>query len=182
MENQSLYDPSRKTIGAIYRDALINNKEDRIEVGDMNREITSSLVEDINDTLSLGTKKFEGLPFYILILDQKDLQMKTVWKRRIFTQKWLPYPEDDTLVFYHDPKIFKTYFCWCLPHHTEIDNTLSNSSLFDPNWIEELRAWKRVDLYRFGFMKDEMGNWVANPNFKFKEMEEPKIQILKPLI
>lgn len=168
--HKSHYDPSRDTIGKIYRDLHMNTPPQIIEVGDMSNSMIPDLVEDINDAIKEGAKDFNGRPFYILIHEKKDLQMKDAFLRRIFKQLWRPYPEDDTTVFWHDPKAFETRFCWSLPHWSEMDNMLNSHKLFDHHLIEEIKAWKSYDLYHFGFMKDEMGNWIPNPHFKDKPL------------
>jgi hypothetical protein len=169
---KSLYDQSRNTVGKIYRDLQMNANPGLIEVGDMSNDMMPGLVEDINDAIEEGTKDFEGRPFYVMIHEKKDLQMPSALLRKIYKQLWRPYPEDDTTVFWHDPRAFKTCFCWSLPHWSEMNNILANSNLFDHNMVEELKAWKRNDLTHFGFIKDETGNWTANPNFKDKPIEQ----------
>lgn len=168
MKHKSHYDPSRDTVGKIYRDLHLHSPKELIQVGDMSNEMLPGLVEDINDAIKEGTKEFNGRAFYILIHEKKDLQMREALLRRIFKQLWRPYPEDDTTVFWHDPKAFETRFCWSLPHWSEMANMLNSHSLFDPKMIQEIRAWRSNDLFHFGFMKDEIGNWIANPNFKDK--------------
>lgn len=81
-----------------------------------------------------------------------------------------PYPEDDTVVFWCDPKSNEVRFCWCLPHWSEMDNMLNNEMLFDKEMIGQIKAWKNVDLYHFGFAKDEIGNWIANPKYQDKKL------------
>src|SRR5574337_248608 len=170
--SKSHYDPSRDTVGKIYRDLQLNNPNQIIEVGDMSNSMIPDLVDDINDAIKQGTQDFNGRPFYVLIHEKKDLQMRSALLRRILKQVWRPYPEDDTTVFWHDPKSFETRFCWSLPHWSEMDNMLNSHKLFDPNMIEEIRAWKRNDLYHFGFEKDDMGNWKANPHWKDKPLKK----------
>lgn len=180
MDHQSMYDPTRKTVGAIYREAQLNNKEDRIEVGDMSRELMSSLVCDLNDTIK--SNPHQDRPFYITVHESKDLQMPNMIRRRMLTSVYRPYPEDDTVVFWVNPKTNQVKFCWCLPHWSEMENILANANLFEKEHIEEVRAWKRVDLYFFGFRKDEMGNWTPNEHWKGdKDLTnaENKIQILR---
>lgn len=183
MDNQSKYDPSRKTVGAIYRDAQLNNKEDKIEVGDMARELTSSLVSDLNDAIQ--NDPFQGRCFYITVHESRDLQMKNMFKRRMLFSAYRPYPEDDTVVFWIDPKSCQVKFCWCLPHWSEIDNILNNAWMWETSdwgkeYLAELRAWKRVDLFHFGFKKGEMGEWVINEHWQDKDMgsDANKVQIL----
>ena len=178
MENQSLYDPTRKTVGAIYREAQMNYDGTKIEVGDMARELASSLVCDLNDTIK--SNPHNDRPFYITVHESKDMMMPNLMRRRILTSVYRPYPEDDTVVFWVDPKSCQVLFCWCLPHWSEMDNMLNNEWLWDKEIINEIKAWKRVDPYHFGFRKDEMGNWTANENWKDKPMgeEKDKIRIL----
>lgn len=168
MENQSLYDPTRKTVGAIYKEAQENNTERSVTNGDLTKELQSSLVCDLNDTID--TKPNDGKPFYITVHEKKDLQMPRMILRRMITTKYRPYPEDDTIVFWVDPSSNTVRFCWCLPHWSEMDNMLNNEWLFDKEMIEQIKAWKRIDLFEFGFCKDEMGNWIANPHYEDKRM------------
>jgi hypothetical protein len=167
---KSTYDPTRDTVGKIYRDLQVNTKPEHIECGDMTNEMLPGLVDDINDAIKEGTKDFNGRPFFVLVHEKKDLQMKSALLRRIFKQLWRPYPEDDTTVFWHDPKGFETRFCWSLPHWSEMDNILRCSNLFDAQLVREVKAWKTFDLHYFGFCKDDMGNWMANPHWKDKPL------------
>ena len=171
---KSHYDPSRDTVGKIYRDLHLKNPGQIIEVGDMSNSLMPGLVEDINDALKAGSKELDGRPFYVLIHEKRDLQMKDAFLRKVIKQLWRPYPEDDTTVFWHNPKTSEIRFCWCLPHWSEMENILRNHNLFEHKMVEEIRAWKRNDLYHFGFRKDEMGNWEANPDFKDTNMESFK--------
>jgi hypothetical protein len=177
MENQSKYDPNRKTVGAIYRDAQLNNTEDYIQVGDMTRELMSSLVEDINDTLQ--TKPFGDKPYYITVHEKRDLQMKNAFLRRVITTLYRPWPEDDTVVFWVDPVSNTVKFCWCLPHSSQMDNILANPILYKDQ-LPEVMAFRAFDLYYFGFLKDEMGNWFANDKFEDKKMEVKKVNLILP--
>ena len=164
--HKSQYDPNRDTVGKIYRDLHLKSSQPIIEVGDMTNSIIPDLVTDINDAIQAGTKDFNGKPFYILIHEKKDLQMKDALLRRIFKQLWRPWPEDDTTVFWHDPRAFETKFCWSLPHWSEMANILNSKDLFDPRLVMEVRAWRNYDLNFFGFVKDDMGNWKANPQWQ----------------
>lgn len=177
MQHQSKYDPSRKTVGAIYRDAQINNTEDHIEIGDMSREIMSSLIEDLIDTIA--SNPFEGRPFYITIHEKRDLQMKNAFLRRMITTEYRPYPEDDTVVFWTDPKSNDVRFCWCLPHSSQMENIMNNPQLYEDQY-PEVRAWREFNLHQFGFMKDSMGNWIPNPRHEDKKLEPLKPKILSP--
>jgi hypothetical protein len=177
MEHQSKYDPSRKTVGAIYRDAQLNNTEDYIQVGDMARELMSSLVCDLNDTIE--SNPHDGKPFYITVHEKRDLQMKNAFLRRMITTLYRPYPEDDTVVFWVNPSASEVRFCWCLPHSSQMDNILENPDLYKDQ-LEEVAAWKAFDLYRFGFCKSPMGDWIPNENYKDKPLEAFIPKILTP--
>lgn len=170
-KNRSLYDQSRDTVGKIYRDAQINNAhEDMIEVGDMSREMTTSLVDDINDAI----KNFDlkGKPYYLMVHEKKDLQMKRALLRRILYFGYRPYPEDDTVVFYKNPKTQELRFCWALPHWSEMDNMLSNPEQFHEDMIIQIMAWKANDLVPFGFYNHPELKWIPNPNWKDTPIEE----------
>jgi len=175
LENQSKYDPTRKTVGAIYRDAQLNNTEDYVQVGDMTREIMSSLVEDLNETIQ--SKPFGEKPFYITIHEKRDLQMKNAFLRRMITTQYRPWPEDDTVVFWVDPPSNTVKFCWCLPHASQMENIINNPLLYKDQ-LPEVLAYRAFDLYYFGFLKDEMGNWYANDKFEDKKLESNKPTIL----
>lgn len=170
MSNQSHYDPSRPTVGAIYRNAQMTYDGTPIEVGDMTNDMMPGLIEDIND--GLMQDKFDGKPFYLMIHEKKDLQMPSALLRRVLHFPFRPWPEDDTTVFWKDPKTQEVRFCWSLPHWSEMDNILANNWLFDDELVEQIRNWKNYDLHHFGFCKDDMGNWVANPHYKDKPLED----------
>jgi len=150
-ENQSKIDPTRKTVGSIYRDAQLSNTDPFVEAGDLSRELTNSLVDDLNE--AFASNPFEGEPFYIVVYEKKDLQMKNSILRRLYKTKYRPYPEDDTVVFYINPKSLGIKFCWCLPHSSEMDNVLLNFTQYDKDYVNDIRAWKDVNLKHFGFDK-----------------------------
>ena len=62
LENQSLIDPSRKTVGAIYRDAQIENEKDLegATIADVGKEFLKSFVDDLNEALQ--SDPFNGKP------------------------------------------------------------------------------------------------------------------------
>lgn len=169
MQNQSKYDPSRQTVGAIYRDAQFNG-EKQIITGDMNYELRKSLVEDLNDTIEQGTKDFEERPFYITVHEKRDLQMKNAFIRRMIKTIYRPYPEDDTLVFKVIPKFNEVYFCWELPHRSNMLNMLACPELYDAEQLNKYRLWENMCLEYYGFMKDEEGNWIENPLYSGDEL------------
>jgi hypothetical protein len=162
MDNQSKYDPSRKTVGAIYRDAQLHGERQLI-TGDMNYELRQSLVVDLNDTVKQGSLDFEGRPFYITVHEKRDLQMKNAFIRRMIKTVYRPYPEDDTLVFKVIPYTNEIYFCWELPHRTNMLNMLNCPDLYDAEELMKYRHWENMRLEYFGFMKNEEGNWKENP-------------------
>ncbi|HEY3527483.1 MAG TPA: hypothetical protein VGK47_14905 [Nitrososphaeraceae archaeon] len=151
--NQSTIDPSRKTVGAIYRDASINNKEAFVVNGDLTHELMKSLVDDLNNTIA--SNPFDGKEFYITVYEKKDLLMPRAILRRLYVTKYRPYPEDDTVVFYVEPKSNTVRFCWCLPHVNEMNNMLANEGLYNQEMIQDIQAWKRHDLKHFGFNQVE---------------------------
>lgn len=176
LKNQSLYDPNRKTVGAIYRQAQLTGDRSPISIGDMGHELTKSLVEDIN--IALCAPRKNDNPFYLLIHEHKDLQMPSAILRRMLKFSYRPYPEDDTTVFWKNPKTQEVRFCWSLPHWAEMDNILANPSQFDPAFVADVKAWKAVDLTRFGFYYHDKERWIPNPKHKDKRIESrPVVQI-----
>ena len=150
--NLSKYDPTRKTVGAMYCDAQ-KQDADPIENGDLTHELQKSLVDDLNETIK--SNHFDDRPFYITIHESKDLQMKRMIKRRILVSLYRPYPEDDTIVFYTDPKLQMTKYCWCLPHWSEMDNILNNQEYFEHDLLADIYAWKTNNLKHFGFAEHD---------------------------
>lgn len=177
MENRSKYDPSRKTVGAIYNDAQKSSHDPYVINGDLTNVMMSSLVEDLNETIHDATAQFRGRPFYITVHEKKDLQMPRALLRRMIKTEYRPYPEDDTLVFWVDPKLNDVRFCWCLPHWSEMENMLRNYKLYDRDLIKQIHAWKSEDLYHFGFKKNEVGNWCSNEHYKDKPLSDQKPQV-----
>jgi hypothetical protein len=177
-KSKSLYDPSRDTVGKIYRDAALNNTEDCIEIGDMSRELTTSLVDDLNDAF----KNFDlrGKPYYLMIHESKDLQMNRAIRRRILYFGYRPWPEDDTVVFWRNPKKDILRFCWCLPHWAEMDNVLNNSHQYPEEYVFHIRSWKDYDLRPFGFYLHPEEKWIPNPKWRDRELEKPKTLIIAP--
>ena len=169
-KSKSLYDQSRDTVGKIYRDAQINNHEDMIEVGDMGRELTTSLIDDINDAI----KNFDlkGKPYYLMVHESKDLQMKRAIRRRILYFGYRPYPEDDTVVFWKNPKTQELRFCWALPHWSEMDNIIANPEHYSTEYVYQIKCWKQVDLSPFGFYYDEKEKWIPKRGWKDRKLEE----------
>lgn len=169
MENKSKYDPTRKTVGAIYRDAQMASHDAFVENGDLTHELQKSLCDDLNTTFA--SNPYEGKSFYVTVHEKKDLQMPRAILRRMITTKYRPAPEDDTIVFFCDPSSNNIRFCWCLPHWSEMDNMLANQWLYEPEMIEQIKAHKRDDWHHFGFVRNAEGNWEANPRFEDKRLD-----------
>lgn len=160
---KSLY-ADRETVGTIYQKAQIEG-EKQVITGDVNYELRKSLCDDLNETIELATKEFDNCSFYITVHEKKDLQMKSAILRRMIKTKYRPYPEDDTLVFHIIPNFNDVYFCWCLPHWSEMDNVIMNENLFDIQYVGRIKAWKKMRLEHFGFCKNNEGNWMVNPYY-----------------
>jgi len=166
MENQSKIDPTRQTAGAIYRDAQING-ERGVVIGDVNHEIVKDLVFDINEAIEAGLKsdEFKGRPFYLAIYEKYDLMLKKSTARIRKITKYRPYPEQDMMCFHVYPE-GEVYFCWELPHRSQMMNILMSQDLFDPNRVQMIKRWENIQLEYFGFKKDENGSWVENELFR----------------
>lgn len=164
MEHQSKIDPTRKTAGAIYRDAQMNG-ERGVVIGDVNHEITKDLVKDINEAIEQGTKEMEGKAFYLAIYEKYDLMLKRGLVRIRKITKYRPYPEQDMMCFHVYPN-GDVYFCWELPHRSQMMNILMSPDLFDQSRVEMIKRWENLQLEYFGFTKDEEGNWVENKLYR----------------
>lgn len=164
MEFKSRIDPTRNTAGSIYRDAQING-ERGVVIGDVNHEITKDLVKDINEAIEQGTKEMGDKPFYLAIYEKYDLMLKRGLVRIRKVTKYRPYPEQDMMAFHVFPN-GDIYFCWELPHRSQMMNMLMSPELFDPARIEMIKRWENLQLEYFGFAKDENGNWVENKLYR----------------
>jgi len=164
MKHKSRFDPSRETVGAIYRNAQFSG-EKQIITGDMNYELRKSLVEDLNETIKQGTIDFEGRDFYITVHEKRDLQMPNAFIRRMIKTKYRPYPEDDTLVFKVIPHAGDVLFCWELPHRSNMLNILACPDLYDAEQVSLYRRWENMQLEYYGFVKNDEGHWIANPRW-----------------
>lgn len=164
---QSRFDPSRENVGKIARDAVMNHDGYRIEVGEMKGAILPDLVNDINEALMLPAEK----PFYLLVTEKKDLQIKNAIARTLKHMDYRPWPEDNTTVFWKDPKTQELCFCWDIPHWSEIDNILQNPFFWDESLIKDCIAWKSFDMKHFGFYKHKKYQWIPNPKHKDRRIE-----------
>lgn len=164
MDFKSRLDPSRNTVGAIYRDAQINGEKGVI-IGDVNHEIQKDLVKDINEAIQQGEKEMHGKSFYLAIYEKYDLMLKKGLVRIRKITKYRPYPEQDSMVFHILPG-GNVYFCWELPHRSQMINILMSAPLFDPSYVELIRRWENMQLEYFGFIKNDEGNWIENTMYR----------------
>lgn len=164
MEFRSGIDPTRETAGKIYRDAQISGERGVI-IGDVNHEIKKDLVTDINEAIEQGVKDMDGKPFYLAIYEKYDLAMKRGLVRIRKITKYRPYPEQDSMVFHVYPG-GDVYFCWELPHRSQMLNILMNPELYDAERISMLQRWENMQLEYYGFKKDDEGYWVENELFR----------------
>lgn len=164
MDNKSSIDPSRNTVGSIYRDALISG-ERGVVIGDVNHEIKKDLVKDINEAIEAGEKEMNGKPFYLAIYEKYDLMLKRGLVRIRKITKYRPYPEQDSMVFHVYPG-GTVYFCWELPHRSQMMNVLLSSDLYDPQYVLTIKRWENLQLEYFGFKKDDEGNWTENELYR----------------
>jgi len=160
MEFKSKIDPSRNTVGSIYRDAQING-ERGVVIGDVNHEILKDLVKDINEAIETGTKKLGNVSFYLAFYEKQDLILKKGLVRIPKITKYRPYPEQDSIIFHVYPG-GTVYFCWELPHRSQMLNILMSPNLYPREQVDQIRRWENLQLEHFGFTKDENGNWVEN--------------------
>lgn len=168
-KTKSLYDQDRDTIGKIYRDLQMNGDKTPIVIGDLSNEIMKGLVEDIND--GLATDKFKGKPFYMMVHEKKDLQMNKALLRRILFFDYRPWPEDDTTVFWKNPKTHEVRFCWSLPHWSEMLNISVNREYFDPDLVAQVDAYRNFEMEKFGFYNHPKLKWIPNPKYKDKTVK-----------
>lgn len=164
MDFKSKIDPTRNTVGSIYRDVQIHG-EKGVVIGDVNHEITKDLVKDINEAIEQGSKEMERKPFYLAIYEKYDLMLKKGLVRIRKITKYRPYPEQDMMCFHIYPN-GDIYFCWELPHRSQMMNILMSPDLFDPARVEMIKRWENLQLEYFGFSKDNDGNWVENPLYR----------------
>lgn len=169
---KSHFDPSRETVGKIAQDAALSADGYPIEVGDMKGAILPDLVNDINHALCTPSEKC----FYLLVTEKKDLQIKNAIARTLKHLDYRPWPEDNTTVFWKNPKTQELRFCWDIPHWSEMDNILANPFLWDIELVRTVDAWKKFDLSYFGFYYHPKFKWIPTnpidkPNEKDKRLD-----------
>lgn len=166
MDLTSSIDPTRNTVGSIYRDAQING-ERGVVIGDVNHEIKKDLVKDINEAIQMGRSHadFINKPFYLAFYEKYDLMLKRGLVRIPKITKYRPYPEQDTMVFHVYPND-DIYFCWELPHRSQMINITMNAELYPQEQVQMIKRWENIQLEYFGFKKDDEGNWVENELYR----------------
>lgn len=174
---KSLY-ADRDTVGTIALNARKSNE--RVEAGDMAREMMPQLVDDLND--AIASRPFDDRLFYITIHEKKDLLLTNMIKRRVVVSDFRPYPEPATMVFKHNPKTFETNFCWSLPHTSEFEIYFQNPSRYASEQIKDILAYNMERLDHFGFDKigeNEKGTpiYFPIPNFQDRKLREAKLVI-----
>jgi len=167
---KSLY-ADRDTVGTI---AMLAAKcNERVQVGDMARAMMPQLVDDINE--AIASNPFDDRPFYIVIHEKKDLLLKNTILRRVLKQEYRPYPEENTQVYWTNPKTQETLFCWCLPHKSEFPNIIENASKYPKEYIKDIVAYERERLDHFGFYKAGMHDEKTPIYFPIPDFKDRKL-------
>jgi hypothetical protein len=149
ISKKSRFDPTRNTVGSIYVDLHKKTPSDYIQIGDMNREMLKGFLEDINEAML--TDPFNGKPFYIRIVEEKDLQMKDAIHRGLTKMPYRPWPEDNTTVFWVNPRNKEIRFCWDIPHHSEFAMIFQHAKDYPKEYITGMIAWQKGMMDYFGF-------------------------------
>lgn len=165
----------RDTVGTMALEARLIN--DNPVAGDLGHELMPSLVEDLNNTIA--SNPYEGRPFYITIHEKKDAQLTNMILRRMVTSEKRPYPEDNTTVFFTDPRKEETRFCWALPHKSVFNQVLCNPNRYGDEQVNDIKAYMAEDLEHFGFKKTRTADdgtpiYQANPTFQDRIMKRKK--------
>lgn len=174
---KSLY-ADRDTVGTIALNARMSNE--RVEAGDMAREMMPQLVDDLND--AIASRPFDDRPFFISIHEKKDLLLTNMIKRRVVVSEFRPYPEPATMVFSHNPKTYETKFCWSLPHTSEFPIYFQNPSRYAAEQLKDILAYNMERLDHFGFYllgknEEEVPLYNAIPNFEDRKLREGSLVI-----
>lgn len=167
----------RDTVGTIALNA--QKCQQKIEVGDMAREMMPQLVTDLNDAIQ--SNPFDGRSFYIIIHEKKDLMLKNVILRRVIKQERRPYPEPATMVFWTNPKDGEVLFCWSLPNHVNFDQYLENAGKYSKDQIKDILAYQLERMDHFGFKKvgvteDKVPMYIPIDKFKDRKLNRIKQQ------
>lgn len=178
MNNQSMFDPTRQTVGSLSNE-IRNSDIKSVLIGDINNEMLKGFVDDINSSLEDGRKQFPDQDFYVLVTEKWEAQMRNALVRKMVIFKKRPYPEANTTCYKYSAVTKDVKFCWDLPMRHEMWNVKQASAIFHPSVVADIIAWENNEMEHFGLMKDEMGeHWIENPNFKDKDMTEHKPQVV----
>jgi hypothetical protein len=174
---KSLY-ADRDTVGTIALNAQKVNE--RVEAGDMAREMMPQLVDDIN--AAIASNPFDDRPFFITVHEKKDLLLTNMIKRRVVVSDFRPYPEPATMVFWTNPKSYETKFCWSLPHTSEFQVYFNNPSRYSAEQLKDILAYNMERMDHFGFSKvrkneEGVNIYVPTPNFQDRKLKEGKLVI-----
>lgn len=145
----------RDTVGTIYLKAQKTGFKGLL-TGDVNSEMVPDFVKDMNR--AIYSNPFEGKPFYINITEKRDAQMQNAFRRKIIKTLYRPFPEFSTYALYTKPREERTFYCWDLPHHTEMINVLSEPHKYDRKYVLDIMNWKNNELAGFGFLKVSMSS------------------------
>ena len=179
MKDQSLFDSSRKTVGAICNDIRQTDTKSML-IGDVNHEMLKGLVDDINLALNDGRMAFPNENFFVLVTEKWDIQMGNALVRKVAVFKRRPYPEANTTCFKYDAQKKEVRYCWDLPIRHEMWNVKAASAIFDPQVVADIKAWENNEMEHFGLMKVGIGDlWTENPHFQDRPMLEkgPQVKI-----
>ena len=174
-KSKSLYDQSRDTVGKIYRDTKMNADGVPVLIGDLSNEMVPGLVDDINKQLSILDPHYLklGIPYYLIMVEKRDLQMPDRMDRLFSHKPFRPWPEANTTVFKKDPKIQHLWMCWSLPHRAEMMAIMMEPNGWDEKQLALYKAWEEYNLKPFGFYYHAKEKWIPNPKWE-DELIDPK--------
>lgn len=176
MENQSMFDPTRQTVGSLSNEVRSADTKS-MKIGDINAEMLKGFIDDINNALDQGRKEYPDENFFVLVTEKWELQMKNALYRKVALSKKRPYPEANTTCFKYDHNLKEVRFCWDLPMRHDMWNIMANAALFDIQTVEDIHHWEKFELEHFGFTKTGLGDiWEENPYFKDRALGESRLQ------
>ncbi len=172
MENQSMFDPTRQTVGSLSNEVRAADTKS-MQIGDINKEMLKGFIDDVNDALEQGRKEYPDQTFFVLVTEKWEYQMKNALYRKVALSKKRPYPEANTTCFKYDHNLKEVRFCWDLPMRHDMWNIQNSSALYAPQLVEDIQRWERFELEHFGFTKAGLGDqWEENPYFKDRPLGE----------
>jgi hypothetical protein len=157
----------RDTVGTLSLKA--REVQEKIIVGDLANELIKSLVDDLNELID--SKPYGDDEFYIIVHEKKDAQLTNVIRRRLCHTTKRPFPELNTTVFRHDPKIYKTWHCWTLPSKVGLFQIGIEPGKFDEEMVRDCKAFQAEQNDRFGFF-GKYPEYSPIPDFKDREMKK----------